>query len=279
MADEPLVDISCVEHTYPGGVHIDLCGWPFRVWPGQRVVILGPNGAGKSTLLRHILGILSPTKGTVRVLGVDPARQYADIRGRIGAVMQNVDEQLLGPTVFDDVAFAPLNFGFSRAETVHRVEAILRSLDIYHLRDRLPHYLSGGERKKVALAGALVFSPELLVLDEPLAGIDQASRREISRYLQALHRETGMTMISTAHDMDVVAELADIGYIMAQGGTLALSAPIMSIFFDHDLDAYNLAPPTVARVIHLLAAQGVSLEPTLDVDTLVRELMARLQPR
>lgn len=264
MSDDVIVDAKCLQHVYPGGVRVDICGLVFQVRRGQRVAILGPNGSGKSTLLKHVLGLLEPTEGRVTVFGRNPAKQYDDIRSRIGAVMQNVDEQLIGPTVFDDVAFAPLNFGFSKRDTFDRVTAILRALNIYDLRDRLPHYLSGGERKKVALAGALVIGPELLVLDEPMEGIDHASRVEISRFLQSLHKETGMAMISTIHDMDVVRDMADSGYIMKAGGQLALHGTITELFFDHELSEFNLAPPTVVALIKNLRARGYDVKPTLD---------------
>jgi cobalt/nickel transport system ATP-binding protein len=272
-----IVDISCIEHTYPDNVRVDLCGLSFKVERGQRVVVLGPNGAGKSTLLRHILGILRPTKGQVTVFGEDPARDYAKIRGKIGAVMQNVDEQMIGPTVFDDVAFAPLNFGFSREETRERVERTLDALGISHLRDRLPHYLSGGERKKVALAGALVFDPELLVFDEPLEGVDLSSRLEIAQFLRDLHARTGITIISTMHDMDLVPEMADVGYILSPGGRISLYGTISELFFEHDLSEYNLAPPQLAQLIRDLNNKGIHVEPTLDVQTLSAELMKRMK--
>lgn len=264
MSDDIIVDISCLKHTYPGGARVDMCGLEFHVMRGQRVAILGPNGSGKSTLLKHILGLLKPTQGCVRVFGEDPAKDYARIRSKIGAVMQNVDEQLIGPTVFDDIAFAPLNFGFSKRETYRRVESILWSLGICDLRDRLPHYLSGGERKKVALAGALVFGPELLIMDEPLAGIDYKSRCEITDFLKRLHAESGMTIISTLHDMEMVHHIADVGYVIRQGGRLELHGSIEELFFEHDLSDYNLAPPAIVDVIKRLRDRGYRLEPTLD---------------
>lgn len=279
MSDEIVVDVSCVKHAYPGGGRVDLCGLEFVVKRGQRVVVLGPNGSGKSTLLKHVLGILQPTEGRITVFGQDPSRHYEQIRPKIGALMQNADEQMLGPTVFDDVAFAPLNFGYSREETTQRVEAILHALNIYELRDRLPHYLSGGEKKKVALAGVLVFSPELLVMDEPLAGIDYASRVEILDFLRRLHRDTGMTMISTMHDMEQVAELADVGYVMRAGGRLELYGTVTELFFQHDLSDYNLFPPTVVQVIKTLQQHGYPLEETLETATFSRQLLGLLEDR
>ena len=277
MNDEIIVDVSCLRHVYPGGVRVDICGFEFHVCRGQRVAVLGPNGSGKSTLLKHVLGILKPTDGSVRVFGEDPARDYDAIRSRIGAVMQNVDEQLIGPTVFDDVAFAPLNFGLPRQETFRRVEDVLRALDIYELRDRLPHYLSGGERKKVALAGALASGPELLIMDEPLEGIDYASRIEISDFLARLHRQSGMTMVSTLHDMEMVSRIADYGYVMRHGGELELRGTIEEIFFEHDLSEFNLAPPAVVNMVKDLRARGLPVTPTLDMRDLEDELTRLLR--
>ncbi|HAH85900.1 MAG TPA: ABC transporter [Armatimonadetes bacterium] len=279
MDDELVVDINCVEHTYAGGVKVDICGKEFKVKRGERLAVLGANGSGKSTLLKHILGLIVPNSGRVTVFGKDPARQYDEIRSRIGTVMQNVDEQLIGPTVFDDIAFSALNFGLPRAETHRRVEAILHALNIYDLRNRLPHYLSGGERKKVALAGALVFKPELLILDEPMEGIDYASGREIAGFLGALHKETGMTMISTIHDMNVVSNLADKGYVMKHGGKLDLYGTITGLFFNHDLGDYNLAPPPVVTLIKELRLKGFDLHSTLDLNNLCSQITAILESR
>lgn len=277
MNDEIVVDVSCMEHIYPDGVRVDICGIEFIIRRGQRIAVIGPNGSGKSTLLKHVLGLMKPTHGHIRVFGVDPSKNYAEIRSRIGAVMQNANEQLIGPTVFDDVAFAPLNFGIPRAETYRRVESILRVLDIYHLRDRLPHYLSGGERKKAALAGALVTGPDLLILDEPLEGIDYKSSRDITNFLSALHEDTGMTMISTLHNMNWVPDLADTGYVMRQGGMLELYGSVKELFFEHDLSQYNLAPPAIVSIIERLHEEGYDFEPTFDRDDFVKQLITRLK--
>ena len=171
------------------------------------------------------------------------------------------------------MAFAPLNFGFSREETRERVQKILEDLEIAHLRDRLPHYLSGGEKKKVALAGALVFDPELLILDEPLEGVDYSSRQEISSFLRERQARTGMTLISTMHDMELVPDLADVGYIMRTGGQLDIYGTIDELFFQHDLRQYNIAPPTIAQLITKLHAHGVAIPQTLEMDNLVASLL------
>ncbi|HEY5517052.1 MAG TPA: ABC transporter ATP-binding protein, partial [Coriobacteriia bacterium] len=162
---ETVVRVSCVKHSYEDGTHVDLCGLEFTADRGSRVAILGPNGAGKTTMLFHILGLLAPQEGSVEVFGVDPSSRWADIRRRIGVVLQNVDEQIISPTVYDDVAFSPRQYGLPEAEVRELAESALALLDIEHLASRVPHNLSGGEKRKVALAGALVMRPELLVLD------------------------------------------------------------------------------------------------------------------
>ncbi|MDD2486733.1 MAG: ATP-binding cassette domain-containing protein [bacterium] len=277
-SDKIIVSLKCIRHAYTGGGSVSTGGLPFTITRGQRVAVLGPNGSGKSTLLKHILGLLEPTEGTVEVLGVNPASQYMKIRSRIGAVMQNTDEQLIGPTVLDDVAFAPLNFGCSASETYRKAIDILKRLNIYELKDRLPHYLSGGERRKVALAGALILEPDLLVMDEPLEGIDHASRREISNFLQRLHAETEVTMISTTHDMNIVSDLADCGYVMNQSGGLEIYGTIEELFFNHDLHSFNLAPPATVRIIKGLRRHGLEIAPTLSAEVLSNRLLELLHP-
>ena len=168
--------VSCVRHSYEDGTSVHLCGIDFVAARGTRTALLGPNGSGKTTLIFHVLGLLRSQEGTVRVFGVDPATNWTDIRQRVGVVLQNVDEQLLMPTVFDDVAFSPRQYGLGEDEVARRVAAALDLLGIAKLAGRVPHDLSGGEKRKVALAGALVMEPELLVLDEPFEGLDPAAR-------------------------------------------------------------------------------------------------------
>jgi cobalt/nickel transport system ATP-binding protein len=185
---EPIVRVSCVRHTYPDRTQVHLCGLDFVVEPGQRVVVLGPNGCGKSTLLFHILGLLAPQEGEIKVFGIDPARQFNKIRERVGVVMQNVDEQILAPTVWDDVSFSPRNYGYPEPEVDRMVDAVLDEVGITHLKDKVCHTLSGGEAQ--GGAAALVLQPEPFVptavrestasridLVEPLNGLP-GSRRD-----------------------------------------------------------------------------------------------------
>ncbi len=170
--EERIVEVDCITHVYPDMTKVQICGLDFIVNRGERVSILGANGCGKTTLLKHLLGVLVPREGRVKVFGVDPGKEYRKIREKIGVVMQDVDEQILGPTVLDDILFAPLNYGVERARAETLAREVMERLNIESLQGKIVHYLSGGEKKKVALAGALVMEPELLILDEPFTGLD-----------------------------------------------------------------------------------------------------------
>src|SRR5262245_51484577 len=254
---EPIVHVSCVRHTYPDKTSVHLCGLDFVVGRGERVVVLGPNGCGKSTLLYHILGLLAPEEGEVRVFGVDPARQFSKIRERLGVLLQNADEQIIAPTVWDDVSFSPRNYGYTDAEVERKVSAALEHMGIAHLRHKVCHYLSGGEKRKVALAGALVLEPELLVLDEPFEGLDPASRSEMVELLNGLNRDRGVSLVIATHDVQVVAPLADRVYLLKNGGEIVAQGPPADVFQDPELlRATNIEPPVLAELFQRLEALG-----------------------
>jgi cobalt/nickel transport system ATP-binding protein len=272
---DAIVHVSCIRHSYEDGTTVHLCGLDFLVHAGQRVAVLGPNGSGKTTLLYHLLGLLRSHEGEVRVFGVDPAEAWPEIRQRIGVVLQNVDEQLLAPTVADDVAFSPRQYGMPDDEVARRVDEVLELLGIAHLHDRVPHNLSGGEKRKVALAGALVMDPELLVLDEPFEGLDPTSRAGLIGLLERLSIERGVTVVMSTHDIDSVPEWADYAYVLAPGGSIVFSGTPAEVFAESDLLARsNIKPPILAE---LLAALG-RVEPdapasALSVDRAVEALV------
>ena len=209
--------VSCVRHRFEDGTEVALCGLDVVARKGQRIAVLGPNGSGKTTLLYHLLGLLRSEEGLVRVLGVDPAREWKTIRRRIGVVLQNVDEQILAPSVLDDVAFSPRQYGLPESEVRDLVADALARVGIEHLAARVPHNLSGGEKRKVALAGALVMRPELLVLDEPFEGLDPASRDELIEIVSE-QASGGGTVIMSTHDIDTVPEFADYCYVLRTAG-------------------------------------------------------------
>lgn len=272
--DKEVVRISCVRHTYEDGTSVHLCGMDFLVRQGSRVAVLGPNGAGKTTLLYHILGLLRPQEGEVRVFGARPADDWKAIRQRIGVVLQNVDEQIIAPTVFDDVAFSPQQYGLSDDEVNVRTNAALDLLGIAELADRVPHSLSGGEKRKVALAGALVMEPELLVLDEPFEGLDPASRTALIELLNRLSSEWGVTVVLSTHDIDTVSDFADFAYVLAPGGTIVLRGTPAEVFSNADVIAQgNIKPPILAELFARLRERDPDApEPALSIPAAVESL-------
>jgi cobalt/nickel transport system ATP-binding protein len=271
---ETVVRVSCVKHAYEDGTQVDLCGLEFTADRGSRVAILGPNGAGKTTMLFHILGVLRPQEGDVRVFDVDPTTQWPSIRRRIGVVLQHVDEQIISPTVFDDVAFSPRQYGLPEPEAREMAHDALRLLRIDHLAERVPHNLSGGEKRKVALAGALVMEPELLVLDEPFEGLDPESRSDLIELLHQLTRERDMTTVMSTHDIDTVPEFADYAYVLQPGGRIALKGTPAEVFAKAEvMTAGNIRPPILAELFARLRAEDASApDPALTVEEAARAI-------
>ncbi len=275
---EAAVRVSCVRHTYPDRTQVHLCGLDFVVERGQRVVILGPNGCGKSTLLFHILGLLEPQEGEVSVFGVSPARQFERIRERIGVLLQNVEEQIIAPTVWDDVSYSPRSYGHGDAEVEKRVTAALEKVGIAHLRHKVCHHLSGGEKRKVALAGALVLDPELLVLDEPFEGLDPASRSELVALLNRLNREHGVTLVIATHDVNVVSQMADFVYVLLRGGEIVKHGSPAEIFGDPEmLRRSNIEPPVLDELFQRLEREGLALGHPHSIEEAARLLLERVR--
>ncbi len=212
-----IVKVQCIKYQYPDKTRVSICGINFIVHPKEKVALIGANGAGKSTLLFHLAGLLKPMEGKVEVFGVDPFEKFKDIGKRIGIVVQNVEDQLIGPTVFDDIAFSLINYGVGKKEVERRVKEITKELKIEYLQDRIVHYLSGGEKKRVALAGALVLKPELLILDEALAELDTEAVELNLKKIDELSKKYNAAIIMATNDMEVVHKFADIIYLLDAG--------------------------------------------------------------
>jgi len=221
-----VVEVIDLAYTYPGGQPA-LRGVSLRIEPGEKVALVGPNGAGKSTLMLHLNGILGDATAPVRVCGLAPTRENLPlIRGKVGLVFQNPDDQLFSPTVFEDVAFGPLYQGLPEGEVRQRAELALAQVGMAGFEGRLSHQLSLGQKKRVAIATVLSMMPEVLVLDEPTAGLDPRGRRQ----LIGLLRDLPVTMLVSTHDMWLVDELfprmivMDDGQVVADGATAELLA-------------------------------------------------------
>lgn len=254
---KPIVEIKELCYTYPDQTVVRVEGRPFVVYPGQSIALVGATGTGKTTLLKHIMGLLRPTSGQVRVLEQDPFRAFNHIRWQIGAVLQNPDEQIIGPTVFDDIAFGLRARRLPPEEIRRRVEGIAQELGIANLLDKVPHHLSGGQKQKVALAGALVPRPQLLVLDEPFSGLDGASKRELLDYIYAQNQQLGLTVILSTHDLELVPVIADFVYVLSHG-QLQMAGPPSQIFGRvAELQAAGLEPPAVIKLSSYLVELGI----------------------
>ena len=208
-----IVEASGLSYAYPDGTRA-LDGVSFRIEHGESVAIVGANGAGKSTLLLHLNGCLLPAAGTVRIGDFPLSKATLEaVRRSVGMVFQDPDDQLFMPTVFDDVAFGPLNLGLPPAEAEVRVLRALETVGAAQLRDRPPYRLSGGEKRAVALATVLSMSPDILVLDEPTAGLDPRGRRSVLTLLASFKH----TKILATHDLDLALDLCERTLVMQHG--------------------------------------------------------------
>jgi cobalt/nickel transport system ATP-binding protein len=200
----------------------------FTVERGKRVALAGANGAGKSTLLLALTGILLPQGGTLEAAGVPVKKEnLRELRRRVGLVFQNPDDQLFMPTVEEDIAFGPRNLGLDEDETAARMDAMTARLGIGHLKKRISHHLSGGEKRLAALAGVLVMEPSLLLLDEPGAFLDPRSRRSLMEVLAGLSE----TMLIATHDLDLALHICH-EVIFLKEGTLAARSPVPGLLAD-----------------------------------------------
>jgi cobalt transport protein ATP-binding subunit len=225
-APPPALLVERLAFAYPDG-HQALYGIDLRVAPGERVALLGPNGAGKTTLVLHLNGVLTAGTGRITVAGLPVSKPaLREVRRRVGIVFQDPDDQLFMPTVGEDVAFGPANFGLSGDALDARVRAALDAVGMTTHIDRSPMHLSGGQRRRVALATVLACDPEILVLDEPSANLEPVARRELAEVLLGLDR----TMLMVTHDLPYALQLCprsvliDDGVIVADGPTRELLA-------------------------------------------------------
>lgn len=264
---EEIVRVSNLRFTYPDGTKLHFHGLDFVVHQGERVVILGPNGSGKSTLLFHLIGLFMASEGMISVFGVDPSKDYIKIRERIGVLLQNVENQIIAPTVWDDISFSPRNYGYKKEDVKRLVEDIIEKLDISHLRDKVPHYLSGGEKTKVGLAGALVTKPELLILDEPFEGLDPTCRMDLIGLLNRISRENETALIISTHNIDTVPLIANTVYLMAMGGEIVGRGSPKEIFTQLELlSKCHIEPPVLGALFFELRKYGINLDVSLTVE-------------
>jgi cobalt/nickel transport system ATP-binding protein len=233
-------ELDKVSFSYPDGVPA-LHDVTLRIQAGERLALIGANGSGKSTLLKVLAGLAAPQGGAVRAFGApltdtvlkDEAQAQA-FRRRVGVVFQSADVQLFSPTVRDEIAFGPLHLGLPAAEVEQRVHDMLALLELEHLAARPPYRLSGGEKKKVALAAVLASGPQALLFDEPTAGLDPRTQDWLVELLQRLH-EAGKTLVLATHQLTELPRLADRALVLAEDHSVAAELPVAELLADREL--------------------------------------------
>ncbi|MBM4144419.1 MAG: ATP-binding cassette domain-containing protein [Lentisphaerae bacterium] len=253
-----IIEAKGICYRYPCGKDA-LMGLDLRVERGSKLAVLGANGSGKTTLFLCLNGILRPQSGALCVQGRPVSYARRDLlewRRRVGMVFQEPDDQVVAGTVMQDIAFGPLNLGLSHEEARMRATDVLHSLQIEHFRDRPTHELSHGERKLVAIAGVLAMRPELVILDEPTAGVDPAGAEQVLEVLETIHRQ-GTTLVISTHDMDMAYEWAD-GAAILVGGQTWCQGPVTDVFADRAaLRGARLQSPWLLEVARGLQAKGI----------------------
>ncbi len=260
----PIIQVRDLHHTYLLGTPLEavaLRGVNMEVGEGEIVAIIGPTGCGKSTLVQHFNGLIRPQKGEVVVAGHDLSDEKVDmkaLRRQVGLIFQSPEQQLFEQYVGDDIAFGPRNFGLDKEEVRRRVKKAMEmvGLSFEGFKDRLTFSLSGGEMRKVAIAGVLALEPKILVFDEPTSGLDPATSRDFLAKIRELHDREGITIILVSHNMEDVAQLADRIYVIVGGRSVLEGIPRQIFSQPELLRAYGLDVPQITQVMHSLRSRG-----------------------
>ncbi|NIN69626.1 MAG: energy-coupling factor transporter ATPase [Anaerolineae bacterium] len=261
---KPIIQVEDLHHTYLAGTPfeaVSLRGVDMEVGEGEIVAIIGPTGSGKSTLIQHFNGLIRPQRGKVIVAGKDLTAENLDVKGlrrQVGLVFQSPEQQLFEQYVGDDIAFGPRKYGLDATEVRQRVRKAMEivGLGFEEFKDRLTFSLSGGEMRKVAIAGVLALEPRILIFDEPTSGLDPATSRELVSKIVELHAREGVTVILVSHNMEDVAQLADRAYAIVGGRTVMQGSPRQVFSQVELLRGHGLDVPQVTQVMYGLRSMG-----------------------
>jgi len=282
------IRVEHLTHIYDKGMptqSVALDDISFTAEDGQFIGVIGHTGSGKSTLLQHLNGLLKPDSGRVIVGDVDitaPGTSMVEIRKRIGLVFQYPEYQLFEETVAKDVAFGPKNLGLNQEQIEERVrEAIeLVGLDYETVKDRSPFELSGGQKRRVAIAGVVAMRPEVLILDEPTAGLDPKAHKDVLTMVEEVHRRTGNITIFVSHNMADIAKLSDKIVVIDSGKLVTVGTPKEVFSRKDELRAVGLDLPPVTEFTESLREKGIDLSATiLDVEQAAEEIAAYLKKK
>ncbi|BDF80215.1 energy-coupling factor ABC transporter ATP-binding protein [Methanobrevibacter smithii] len=246
--------------TYPDGTQA-LKNINIEIEKGEKVAIIGPNGAGKSTLFSHFNGLTEPTSGCVKIEDKPISFEKDEllkVRQKVGIVFQDPNDQLFAPTVKEDIAFGPMNLGLSYDEVEKRVEDALKMVGMENYEDKTPHHLSGGQQKRIAIAGIIAMKPELMILDEPTAGLDPDGVEKVLNIMNQLNEE-GMTLIISSHDIDMISKYADKIFVLYNGEIIE-SGNKNKIFSDMELlKKAHLRTPITTEILYNLKESGLNV--------------------
>jgi len=283
-----ILEARDVHYRYPRGMEA-ICGISFHIRKGEKIALVGPNGAGKSTLLKMFNGMIRPDTGLMlfdnQPIGYDTV-SLRTLRKRVGFVLQNPDRQIIAPTVYQDVAFGPTNLGYSEPEVKGAVTTALRHVGLEGFERRPPHQLSGGEKKRVAIAGVLSMDPDMLVLDEPTSGLDPSGSEDIMELLDELNQE-GKTIIISTHNVELAYPWADRAMLMLEGTILEEDIPEVAFGNPEYVRRAHLSLPTLLELHSELQKRGFHLEgkkprTVLDmmqcIETIVKNTRSPVQP-
>ncbi len=256
-----MLEVRDIKYSYNNDYQA-LKGVSLKIEKGEMVALLGKNGAGKSTLFLHLNGIYEPDEGKVFIDGEElkyDKKSLLKFRQKVGIVFQNPDDQIFAPTVEEDVAFGPLNLGLSMEEVQDRVEEALERVGMSGFEKTAPHHLSGGQKKRVAIAGILAMKPEIMVLDEPTAGLDPQGVTNLVKLLKELNDE-GITIVISTHEVDLVPDYANRVFVLVGGELIAEGTP-KDIFSQPDiLESANLKIPIVTELFQQIEAEGFDMD-------------------
>lgn len=272
-----IIETKNLNYTYPDGTRA-LKDINLKLVRAERAAVIGSNGAGKSTLFLHFNGILRPTSGLIKVDGQEMSydkESLLKVRQKIGMVFQNPDDQLFSPTVEQDVAFGPMNLGLPMEEVEKRVEEALISVGMQGMEKKPPHHLSGGQKKRVAIAGILAMQPEVMVLDEPTMGLDPKGVDQVLDILYQLNQQK-MSIIISSHDVEMVTEFANHIWVLHEGQIIGQGTP-EEIFKETEMiKKAHLKPPRAAALLNRLKNNGASVEVKLTVEEAYHEILHAL---
>ncbi|MBR6024139.1 MAG: ATP-binding cassette domain-containing protein [Methanobrevibacter sp.] len=261
--------------TYPDGTHA-LNNVNMEILKGQKVAIMGPNGAGKSTLFSHFNGLTEPTSGYLEIDGKKmeyDKKTLLEVRQKVGIVFQDPNDQLFAPTVKEDVAFGPMNLGLGYEEVEKRVDEALKLVGMEKFKDKTPHHLSGGQQKRVAIAGIIAMKPEIMILDEPTAGLDPQGVDQVLDILNNLNKE-GMSIVISSHDIEMVNGFAEKIFVLYEGEILA-SGDRHEIFSNKELlKKAHLKAPITTEILYQLKENGFDVDTTkINIDEVIDEII------